>query len=406
MEMTEVVRAPFPPELALAIACARWPIDDDGLRELREDIGRVRDWSGFLAWVRRHRIGPLVHRNLSESASPAVPEPVAERLRADAAENARRVLSQIAEAARLTRILAEAGISSLLIKGPLLSVIAFGDPVMRENRDIDLLVDPDLTLEADRLISGAGFRRFAPDFDLTEHQSEIYRRFRCEFGYHSSRTGVVCELHWRLGANGSLLPLETKMLQAQSRALSVGGQDFGTLPEDEMFLYLCVHGAVHVWFRLKWIADIAALLHKMDASEVARIARHARLLAVRLPFHQALILAHGLLAAPVPSEILAEAHADKAARRMAIAAHKAIAWRGSPAEPSDTPWFNTWVALQAYRLKPNLRYRWIEFLDQICAPEDWNRLPLPEWLFFLYPLLRPFSWTGRRLWRAVAKTNP
>ena len=33
-----------------------------------------------------------------------------------------------------------------------------------------------------------------------------------------------------------------------------------TLGADDLFAYLCAHGAYHAWFRLKWLADIGALL--------------------------------------------------------------------------------------------------------------------------------------------------
>ena len=42
-------------------------------------------------------------------------------------------------------------------------------------------------------------------------------------------------------------------------------------------------------------------------------------------------------------------------------------------------------------------FRWAEFQDQMCSPEDWARLPLPEGLFFLYLPLRPLSWAVRKL---------
>ena len=80
-----------------------------------------------------------------------------------------------------------------------------------------------------------------------------------------------------------------------------------------------------------------------------------------------------------------------------IAGCKALNWRGSPGEPSETPWFNTWLSWHAFRLKPGLQYRLRELQHQMCSPEDWARVRLPEKLFFLYLPLRPLSWTMRKI---------
>jgi hypothetical protein len=108
----------------------------------------------------------------------------------------------------------------------------------------------------------------------------------------------------------------------------------------------------------------------------------------------------------VPAQILTRAALDKAALGSAKAARRALFWKGSPSEPAETRWFNAWVGLQAYRLRPELAYRWAEWQDQLCSPEDWARIPLPEWLFFLYAPLRPFSWAVRKLKKVVIRSLP
>src|SRR5215471_17309161 len=185
----------FDPELVLAIACARWPLDEEARQAIQRHARAALDWSRFLAWVTRHGVGPLVHGNLVRAAHSALPGFVLDQLREQQARNARRVLSQIAEAARVTRLLDGAGIRSIVIKGPILSLLAFGDPILRASRDVDILVDPSQITNADRLIIQAGYRRAAPDFELTPRQQMLYQRLRCQFGYYSERLAVAQELH-------------------------------------------------------------------------------------------------------------------------------------------------------------------------------------------------------------------
>ncbi len=389
----------FTPELALVIACSHWPLGELDEREIHRRASAPMDWNRFLACVRSNQIAPLVIRNLRRAAVPTVPATVIAQLREAAAHNVRRVLMQIAELNRVTRLLAQAGIRSLMIKGPVLSFLAFGDPALRQSVDVDLLVDPEMALEADRSIVQAGYRRVSPNFELTPTRYEAYRRFRNQFAYYSETLGLVLELHWRLSSNSHLLPLEATTLWSRPERVRVAGTYVATLPDEELFLYLCVHGSMHMWLRLKWLADIAALLHRMPIDVIGRIATRARSFEVERPFHQALLLANRLMAAPVPLHILSSARRDNTARRLAIAACRALNWSQSRTDALDSPWFSTWANWHAYRLKSGFRFRWAEFQYQMCSPADWESMPLPERLFFLYIPLRPFSWAARKLRR-------
>ena len=394
--MVDVRLPDFSPELALAVACVRSPLDETAQEEIRRCAATTRDWNQFVAWVRRHRIGPLVHCHLGQVVSSGVPGPVLEQLQDEVRRNRRQVLTQVSEAARIKRSLDAAGIRSMMIKGPVLSLLAFGDPTVRTSRDVDLYVDRSRVRDANRLIIEAGYRRFAPDLELTPRQEGAFLRMRCQFAYFSTQAGVVQELHWRLTSNATLMPIDQETLWSRLEPVRLNGVDFRTLPDEEMFLYLCVHGSGHVWFRLKWLADVAALLGRMSSSSLNRIATRAQSLGVERPFNQTLLLSHALLASRVPAAILSRAKQSSAARRLVRTAFRALNWAGTPSEPAETRWFNTWLAVQAYRLKPTLGYRWAEFQDQMCSPEDWGRLPLPERLFFLYLPLRPVSWALRK----------
>ena len=399
----EPIDADFGAELRLVLACARWPLDTAGRAEIAHRAAAVSDWQLFLAWVGRHGVAPLVCANLRAAGSDLVPREVFCALEERERGNTQRVFGQIAEAVRITRLLANAAIRVMIVKGPPLAVLAFNDVGLRWCRDIDLLIDAAHVGEADRLISAAGYRRFAPDFTLTSQQQQMFLKMRCEFAYYSSPNDVILELHWRLTPNRRLMPLDESAVWGRAKSARLGGAEFLTLPDDELFLYLCIHGASHVWFRLKWLADVAALLRQMPSEMVERAAGRASLLGLDRIFHQSLLLAWALLDAPVPPRLLVTALGDRSARRLAGTACRALNWRDSPGEPARTRWFNLWVSWQAFRLKSGFRYRWAEFQDQICSPEDWARFPLPRWLAFLYPPLRPISWIARKFGHAPSR---
>ena len=392
----------FSPELTLVVACSRWPFRASDEQEFRTRAAGPIDWNRFIAWIRRNRIAPLVYRNLQRAACPLFPRRWSCNCVAHPSRNTQRALMQIAEAAHVSGLLASAGIRSLIVKGPVLAQLAFGDPTLRESEDIDVVIDPARVLEADRIIATAGYRRVVPGTELSLPLYETYRRQRHEFIYYSETHELVLELHWRLTSNPLLMPTDAATLWSRSEPVRVAGVSLATLPDEDLLLYLCVHGGVHLWFRLKWLVDIAALLQRLRPEVIDRVARRAEALGINRLFHQAVILAHGLMAAPVPKEILTNARRDRAARRLAIAGYRALNWHGSPEEPFESQWFSVWVNWQAFRLRSGWRFRWRELHNQMVSPEDWARVRLPEQLRFLYVPLRPLSWVIRHFHRLLS----
>ena len=57
--------------------------------------------------------------------------------------------------------------------------------------------------------------------------------------------------------------------------VEVGSSVVYTLSRIELFLHFCVHGAVHGWPILKWLADIEAMLSLMTTDDLADVARLA-----------------------------------------------------------------------------------------------------------------------------------
>ena len=233
--MSDFTLPEFPSELALVIACSHWPLGERDEQGIRQRALAPLDWDRFLACVHSNQLAPLVNLNLRHAAVTTIPATVITQLKDEAAHNVRRALMQIAEAVRVARLLSEAGIRSLMIKGPVLSVLAFGDPTLRHSVDIDLLVDPEMVSKADRLIIQAGYRRVSPNLELTSTQYEVYRLLQCQFAYHSKPLDLVLELHWRLCSNSQLLPLEATTLWSRPQQVRVAGANVATLPDEELF---------------------------------------------------------------------------------------------------------------------------------------------------------------------------
>jgi hypothetical protein len=165
--------------------------------------------------------------------------------------------------------------------------------------------------------------------------------------------------------------------------VAVAGRELATLPAIDQFLYVCIHGSRHSWFRLKWIADVGALLHRLSAGELDAIARRASALGIERSLREAILLGHELLAARVPDALLAQARADRGANRRAVAARRLMAVFGRDGDPFASFGLTTRLLIEEYRIRSDWRYR--------------RALLGRHALSYLYPLARPLLRAAQRL---------
>jgi hypothetical protein len=383
------------PEFRLLCLALRTPDDASGEDALREAAVSSIDWDAIVAGARRHRVAPRLVAGLQGCAT--VPAPVFDQIKRQAAVAVRRSLGQITEVGLLHEAFAAAGIRVLFLKGVVLSAQLFGDGARRDARDIDVLAEPGKFGAAAELIERLGYR--CHEYARSPRQRRHYARQIKDVEFRHARTGMRLELHHRLRDNPSLLPTDFDALWRERDEVRLGDNVIPTLPRAVLPLYLCVHAAGHGWERLQWLVDFAEAARSNGGIEdLLAAAERAGLLA---PILHALMLAHDWLALPVAGPHLARARESAAVRRLdRILAHlySGSAWYAVP--PRNTPAgyarYSLWQRLYRLSLKADWRYRFEQVRREWFTAADWHTLPLPDSLFFLYPLARPFAWIGRR----------
>lgn len=237
-----------------------------GVAQPRLPAGDI-DWAGFAALTRRHRVGSLVHRSglLPDLGAPA--DTVAD-VAAQARQTAARALGQLAVLAEVTAALRAAGVDVLVFKGLPLADHAYRDPAARDAGDLDLLVDPRQAAQAVRVLRALGFQTSAqpgcPPPDQVERMLATVGGLPAVSELPLLRGGVCIDLHWRLFPNGWLLPVEPGWLREPEIA-RLGPVTLPVLPAEHHWRLVARHGARSNWFRLKWLADVPALLTRDPA---------------------------------------------------------------------------------------------------------------------------------------------
>jgi hypothetical protein len=187
---------------------------------------------------------------------------------------------------------------------------AYGDAQMRSYGDLDLLV-------RQRNIRGATEAMLASGYQAAVPLSAIGAgKIPGQYFFSKPDANLVVELHndFTLRYFPRRLPIEDFF----ARQIRVG-LDSHEVPalsvEDELVLF-CIHGAKHLWERLSWIADVAALVTRQTSIDWDRALKSAKAVRAEHLLNTGLRLAADLLHARVPDKILVGMQSDAAAGKL------------------------------------------------------------------------------------------
>jgi hypothetical protein len=167
------------------------------------------------------------------------------------------------------------------------------------------------------------------------------------------------------------------------------------LGEEDLFAYLCMHGALHWWYRLKWLADINALIVPGPETNIERLFRAAEIRGVGRAAAQGLLLCQRVLGTPLADTFLVRIRKGFTTHWLEMTALNAMTGGQIEREPRDRRFGTTLGSLSTFLLVRGWRYRLAELNNQLINQKDVLSVPLPKWLWFLYPILRLPLWAWR-----------
>ena len=301
-------------------------------------------------------------------------------------ERTERALLLVRQLRTLVSLFEAENIDVLPVKGPLLAVIAYGDVAMRgASGDLDLVVRPSELARAVAVLEKADYRRVEPIPE--EHDPEQWAREAHLFP-PSASIGTLVEVHSALSSSPGTPNLDLDAVMARAERRPLLGRDFRLPATEDLLLYLALHAAQHIWSRMIWTADIAALLRK--PIDWAVLLAHAGAVEARHRLAVTLRLAVDLFRADVPRDIQSQLFADP---RVARAARLALRRMHLTSAGVKVPVGLSGVLLRArselaIRETPAQRRNWL--LSSV-APNAVDRaaFPLPRALGWLRWVLHP-----------------
>lgn len=354
-------------EFELMAAACRWPPSSASCAEIARRAAEPVDWRRFHAIVRRQRVVPLAAQGLHE-AGVVVNCEVGAALADQRSALARSSLYQAVETIRLDRSLRAEGIAPLMVKGASLAILCYGALSLKHAIDIDVLVRDTEMVAAASVLADMGYVRSRPHGEMSDAQLNAWLVIAKDSAWRHPQRGTIIELHSRLVETPALLPGIDVGSPRQTVTL-FDGADVETLAAPDLYAYLCAHGAWHGWSRLKWLADLIALV-RASGADIRALHAHAVESGVGRCSAQALILGETLLALELPDDLSAALRGRWVNRWLIRSAFATMAGRYEVDEHLHALAIPPRVLASHFFLRSGLRYKLAEMSQKVRNPTD------------------------------------
>lgn len=344
------------------------------------------DWDYLFLLARRHSLLPLLFRSIE--GFDGLPTSFHAKLRREFRQNATRNTLLAGELSRLARLFETEGVPVLAYKGPALAQQAFGDIKLRRFVDLDIIVKHQDARRAGELLQTLGYTKPA---GLTEAHEKFLLRHQHNLAYTRDGGLSIVELHWEFApAHFAAVPVGEGVWESAT-TVQLYGTDVPCLAPEDLLLALAVHGTKHLWERLAWVCDVAALVNSRKDFDWSYVRWRAKETRVKRMLGLVLRLARGLAGASVPENLFDDSDDEVLAKLSAEVTR--VLFNGSEYVPIG------FVRNVHFNLRARGRLReQLDYLRFILTPTDGDlaAVPLPAKISFAYYLLRPLRLALKR----------
>ena len=268
--MIRLLPPSMPREAFLVVLCARTSPDARCEGRIGQLAQGPTNWAYLAEIAKWHGVAPMVYRNLSRLCRDRVWPIVLEDLKQYYQASAMLGHSLARDLAMLCQSFAARGITVVPFKGLTLAQTAYGDIAARECGDIDMIVRRDDLARARGVLQADGYECATDDAAKASDPTEA-------FNLYIKRTrGVTVDMQWVMADGSFAFRLDRARFWQRLTTLRISGAEVKALAPEDLLLVLCVHGAKHVFEQLKWIGDVAELLHRHPNFDWVYFERTAR----------------------------------------------------------------------------------------------------------------------------------
>ena len=259
------------------------------------------DWTQIMKIARYQGVAPLLYRSMKSLPSELVEDSALRSIRSVFHRIGILIRSQVDALLQASDAFKEAGVPALFLKGPVLGMRAYGEPIWRKPGDVDVLIRRDDYNRARSVLNSLLYEVSVPTWVEEEYLNRCYEMV-------FKRTDIEVDLHWSLDQSAfNRLPysvgFEEQGLWERHTYCKLNEADIPCLSVEDALYFLCTHGGKHAWKHLYMICDVAYLVHNQPGLDWERITELSEQLKSARITYLALYLAHTLLGIPLPGYI-------------------------------------------------------------------------------------------------------
>jgi len=272
----------------------------------------IRGDTGIDAWKRwracvdinaldpgSQRLLPLLHQNLKAHG---ISQDIDGKLKGAYRETWYKNQLLFHRAATTMNLFRDAGIKTLVFKGPTLAVLYYGDIGLRPMNDFDLLVEKQNVSTVIEILKRSGW---APTADMSSVPLDFVLEMQNSYGFINTETRAELDLHWHAFFECPTDNFDDQLWRRSSEVDLHGIRTRALDPTDEL-IYVCLHGSrTNRIPPIRWVADASAILKSsapvIDWDRILRIAVSEKIV---LPLKETFAYFAKLISGSVPTEFL------------------------------------------------------------------------------------------------------
>lgn len=319
-----------------------------------EHLSRPLNWKALFSLAEEHGVVAQLDAQLQTVGWKQIPEEISKSLRERRRAQLLFTLSMTAEMFALLESLDRARAETLVVKGPVLSVRAYGDPGLRQYVDLDFLIRARDLLAAVRVLTDCGY-----EGDIPIEAIEA-GKIPGEYLFTKKGTRILVELHTEHTFRYFPRPLPMEEYFSRRTYLQLDGNRVPALSAEDEFVLICIHGAKHFWERLMWVADVAAMASGGTTLDWEIVRKSARSVGAERMVHVALRLVRNLLRTDLPVGVREDVENDRATVRICQRIEEWLPYAGyAPPSLFQRALFRAgmrggWIAGPAYLIRLSL----------------------------------------------------
>jgi hypothetical protein len=363
------------PEHELLFAIGRREVEVERVRRL---VKQVRDWNYPVNTANAHGLTPLLQKHLPADLTPVN---VLSRLKLQSVANTQNVLHLVGKQLKVYRSFKESNIRVAILKGSLLSQMAYGDVALRQAGDIDVLISRADFAAAKIVLEALGYQ-MTPS--LTERQVASHLRSHCEIQFVRDDWFTVVDLHWALAPKNFVFKLDSEEVMSRLQRVAIAGSEIETLATEDLIVYLSMHGAKHLWRAVEWITSLGELIRSAETISWDTVVDRATDAHATRMLSLALRLVERVSAVPIDPHTLTRIDKNGAMENLADEVLSQIFNVSGVALSTETNLYNL-------KIMDRKRDALVSALRALFVPTftDWEALKLPSSLHSLYYAYRP-----------------